>query len=313
MLNKKPVTVGIIGGLVLLVLYFAILTIAESSDHALREFGRLWFWILPLVTGFGIQIGLYAYIRSEIRAKQVAGATKTIAATGGTSAGSMIACCAHHLTDILPIVGLSGAAIFLAKYQSLFMLVGIFSNLVGITIMLGIIQRYELFDSEKGFLKNILRYNMKTLRNTTVVLSILILSAVFITTVGSTTVGSESQIGASDISKRITDMSTKINDGNGVSVEVTPIELNPENPVKFKVKFTTHQGNLGFEMTEVSLLKDDVGNVYSPLGWEGSPPGGHHRSGVLTFPKLKGGAGRIELVIKNVRDVPERVFTWGSE
>ena len=67
-----------------------------------------------------------------------------MATSGDVSAGSMAACCAHHITDVLPLLGLSGLAAFLASYQVLFILIGVLSNVVGITIMLETIQRHGL-------------------------------------------------------------------------------------------------------------------------------------------------------------------------
>jgi hypothetical protein len=51
----------------------------------------------------------------------------------------MVACCAHHATDVLPLVGLSAAATFLAEYLILFMLVGLTMNLVGIGVISALI------------------------------------------------------------------------------------------------------------------------------------------------------------------------------
>ncbi len=306
MSDKKPIVIGVTGSIILLILYFGILTIAESFGHAVQEFSRLWYWIFALVIGFGIQIGLYSYIRAEFHAKQIAAATKTVAATGSVSTGSMIACCAHHLTDILPIIGLSAASVFLAKYQLLFMVVGIFSNLVGVTMMLGIIQKHRLFD-ENGFFKKMLRYDMKTVRNMTIVLTVLISSGMFVT------ISASSEIESPDLSRRVIDLPTKTNAENGVTIEATPIDFSLDTKVKFDVTLTTHQGDLDFDMREVSLLEDDEGNRYMPVEWEGSPPGGHHRSGVLTFPELNEETKHIELIIKNVYNVPERVFTWSLE
>jgi hypothetical protein len=53
----------------------------------------------------------------------------------------MVACCAHHVTDVLPILGLTAVATFLAGYQTLFMLVGLGNTLVGIAVMLAILVR----------------------------------------------------------------------------------------------------------------------------------------------------------------------------
>ena len=64
--------------------------------------------------------------------------------SGGISAGSMIACCAHHLSDILPLIGVAGLSAFLVESQFFFIILGVMSNIVGITIMLETIQRYNL-------------------------------------------------------------------------------------------------------------------------------------------------------------------------
>jgi hypothetical protein len=48
----------------------------------------------------------------------------------------MAACCAHHITDTLPILGLTAAAAFLAEYRTAFMLIGLGMTLVGILVML---------------------------------------------------------------------------------------------------------------------------------------------------------------------------------
>ena len=73
--------------------------------------------------------------------KALAKAKKEIAATGGISATSMVACCAHHLVDVLPILGFSALFLFLAKYQLFFIILGITSNIIGI-IFMEILKRY---------------------------------------------------------------------------------------------------------------------------------------------------------------------------
>jgi hypothetical protein len=59
-----------------------------------------------------------------------------VAASTGTSRAATLACCAHHLTDILPVLGLSGAAVFLNLYKRPLLWLGIAMNLVGIGRML---------------------------------------------------------------------------------------------------------------------------------------------------------------------------------
>jgi hypothetical protein len=48
----------------------------------------------------------------------------------------MVACCAHHATDILPVLGLSAFATILAEYKTPFMLAGLAGNAGGIGYML---------------------------------------------------------------------------------------------------------------------------------------------------------------------------------
>jgi hypothetical protein len=61
------------------------------------------------------------------------------------------------------------------------------------------------------------------------------------------------------------------------------------------------------------VLRDDAGNEYRPSSWD-SAPGGHHRQGTLTFPipdSLGQGKARyIEMVIRDVAGVKERVLRW---
>lgn len=97
---------------------------------------------------------------------------------------------------------------------------------------------------------------------------------------------------------------------NRVQVDVVPIQLSPGKPVKFEISMNTHSVDLSQDLLAVSTLTDDRGREYRPAGWDGSPPGGHHRSGVLVFSELAEGATSITLVIRDVADVPQRVFNW---
>jgi hypothetical protein len=161
-LFKKPLFWGSMAGVLLLIVYFLILTVANSFSHSIEQFKEMWYWIALLVTGFGIQAGLYTYIRLGIKMKKHSGvAATTVAAAGGVSTTSMIACCAHHLTDILPILGISAAVVFLNQYQNLFITLGVLSNLIGITLMLKIIQKHRLYIKEKGILPFIMKLDMQ--------------------------------------------------------------------------------------------------------------------------------------------------------
>lgn len=102
-------------------------------------------------------------------------------------------------------------------------------------------------------------------------------------------------------------------DQNRVRVDVRPVQLLPGKPAKFEIRMNTHSGDLSQDLVTASILKDNSGLEYRPIKWDGSPPGGHHRSGVLEFPELGYTAQSITLVIRELADVPERVFNWSIE
>lgn len=158
---KKAYLWGILAATILLAVYTLVLTLSNSLSHAIEEFRGYWYWIVPLIVGFGLQAGLYFYIRTSISARKEKGtASAAIATAGGVSTTSMVACCAHHVTDVLPLVGLSAAVVFLNQFQSLFFLLGIVSNTVGIILMLRIIQQNGLYNKDGLILPVLMRINM---------------------------------------------------------------------------------------------------------------------------------------------------------
>ncbi len=140
---RRHIIIGFGAGVLLLLFYAGVVTLAQGAQHMLEQTIKLWYWLAMLVVGFGIQAGLFSFIRQALRERR-ASATASVAASGGVSAGSMVACCAHHLGDILPLIGVAGLTAFLVKYQSFFIILGVLSNIVGITIMLETIQRHGM-------------------------------------------------------------------------------------------------------------------------------------------------------------------------
>jgi hypothetical protein len=100
---------------------------------------------------------------------------------------------------------------------------------------------------------------------------------------------------------------------NGVTVDVKPMQFAAGKPAKFEVSMNTHSVDLGVDLIAVSTLTDDQGKEYRPVNWDGTGPGGHHRSGVLEFPALEGTPKSVTLVIRDIARVPERIFQWDLE
>lgn len=286
--NKKFIFIGAFASLILLVFYFSILSLAESLSHAVSQFWQSWYWILLLVAGFGTQVGLFAFVRE----KQKAVSGKTVAASGGVSTGAMIACCLHHAADVLPLMGLAAAAAFLTQYQVWFIILGVLSNLVGIAMLLELIQRNNLAGD---FFKKILIFNMGQVKKTTIGASLILLVISFFL------VSSQEPLTAA------VDLPSGTDSQGGISFKVTPLDPSINNPLKFRIEIDTHSGSLDFDLAKVSKIEDGLGREYRPLGWEGPFPGGHHISGVLSFPRINGEAEKIKLTIQ---DAYLRIFEW---
>ncbi len=138
-----PIGFGLLGALFLTGVYFGIVSWAESPAHALDLFWQDRWIVIPLILGFGIQVALYTILKKGLFLPVGSmGASGAMTGAGGaTSTMAMVACCAHHVTDVLPILGLTAAATFLADYQQAFMLLGLGTTIFGIIVMLVILVR----------------------------------------------------------------------------------------------------------------------------------------------------------------------------
>lgn len=96
-----------------------------------------------------------------------------------------------------------------------------------------------------------------------------------------------------------------------VTVKVVPRNLAPDaQSWDFEVTLDTHTQPLVQDLISAVVLVDAKGSAYTPIGWGGDPPGGHHRNGLLRFRPLSGNPAMVELLMKDVGDVPVRVFRW---
>ena len=144
-----PMTAFVLGSTLIASFYLGILTWAQGWGYASSQLMRDRWYVIPIILGFGIQATLYSILRFQLFIPNLstshAGAmtplTGVMGASGSTSATAMVACCIHHVTDVLPILGLTVAASFLSRYQRPFALVGLAMNLIGIGIMLFVLYR----------------------------------------------------------------------------------------------------------------------------------------------------------------------------
>jgi hypothetical protein len=138
-----PLIGFLLGSALIASFYIGILTWAQGWEYASAQFARDRWYVIPIIVSFGVQAALYAILRFRLFIPLTSNAYtgSTMGASGGTSATAMVACCIHHVTDVLPLLGLSAAASFLTRYQRPFMLVGFGMNLIGIGVMLFVLYR----------------------------------------------------------------------------------------------------------------------------------------------------------------------------
>lgn len=78
----------------------------------------------------------------------------------------------------------------------------------------------------------------------------------------------------------------------------------------FDVKLDTHAGSLDQDLVSLVRLVDDKGNEYKAVGWDGAPPGGHHREGILKFSPVTPRPISIELKIQTTTNSENSSLRW---
>ncbi len=126
----KAAAAGILAGGLLLGVYFGVLTLVSGWEFTLGQFAAFWHFTVALAAGFGVQVGLYTYLRRLTRHGDAAG--KIAAVSGGTSTAAMVSCCSHYLANVLPILGATGLVALVGQYQVELFWLGLAFNLAGV-------------------------------------------------------------------------------------------------------------------------------------------------------------------------------------
>lgn len=238
-------------------------------------------FVLTLAIGFGAQIGLFTYLRSAARA---AGSGKVVAATGTTSGIEMVSCCTHYLVNLLPVLGATGLVGSSADIKLSCSGSRIASNLAGL-IHVGS-HAYSLTKKEPAEMKPKYFWLIATI----------LIAVAF----------AGSWIAAAQTNS----LAAKENDEGAVSVSVTPEDVTrTANAWRFAVQFNTHVTPISQDMVAVASLKGSDSEE-RPIAWEGDPPGGHHRRGVLVFRPMNPMPSTVTLHIRDIGGIANRTFTW---
>ena len=137
-----PFLVGLAAAGVLIGLYLGVVTWSSGQFSHAGELAWDDRYLLGAIAfGFGVQAALYTHLRLAIHGRLGRSPTATAVGGTGTSTVAMVACCAHHVAEALPALGLSGAAVFLNDHRLAFMAVGLGMNAVGVAFMLRLVLR----------------------------------------------------------------------------------------------------------------------------------------------------------------------------
>ncbi len=131
-LLKNPYIFGITAGILVILFNFSIASLAEGSfEKGYQVFltNGIFVYLIPIAVG--IQMGLFRYHRNITDGK-IAGSEKMGMAGSATSSLTMVACCLHHVSDLLPTVGfILAASSFLIQYKDAIITTGLLANMAG--------------------------------------------------------------------------------------------------------------------------------------------------------------------------------------
>jgi hypothetical protein len=133
----RPTALGLLASVSLLGFYLGTIALVQDWEHAFTQLGEDLPFVAALVAGFGLQVGLYTYLRLLHAQARRAGVT----ASAGAGGVAMLACCAHHVADVLPVLGLSAAAAFLGAYKTPLLWLSVAVNLAGLIYLAWQVQK----------------------------------------------------------------------------------------------------------------------------------------------------------------------------
>lgn len=328
--RARPVLAGAVGTALMVAVFATILTLVRGPAHVLTQFAANWYWLVPIMAGFGLQVGVYSWIRSELARRATAGATAEVAASGGASTVSMVTCCAHHLGEVLPALGLGAVGAFLGAYQAPLVALGLGSNAVGVAHMLATAQKHGLVP--EGVLGGrVFALDLKVVRRVIAVLAgVAVVASLTVAVVRTADrAGQRGQGAGADAGPPVESptpatgpagkpkapvrpaftLREQVREAGGLTVRAKPEPVQAGRLTVIGLALSVHEGSIDFDPAAISTLTDDLGNSYRAV-WNGDRPGGHERDGMLRFPELRGDPRRLTLTIRDAWGVPERTFTW---
>ncbi len=147
--KNKHYIYGGVGSFMMLILYIGIMLIFNPLYYVIDDFISKFIWFSLLIIIFGVQIGLITFVRGiNNKRKMTKGQT---ALSGGISTTSMLACCIHHVTEFIPLIGISAFTIFLVEFQVFFLIIGILFGMLSVINILIHIQKHKVYETPSTF------------------------------------------------------------------------------------------------------------------------------------------------------------------
>lgn len=140
LIMKRSIVLGIMATCILLLVYISVVTLISGWTFAVEQFFRFWYFVISLAIGFGIQVGLFTYLKNAIKH---AASPRMLAVSGTTSTAAMVSCCAHYLANLLPVLGTVGIFTVISQYQVQLFWVGLMFNGAGILYILNRIIKFS--------------------------------------------------------------------------------------------------------------------------------------------------------------------------
>ena len=81
------ITKGFLATFILLGVYFTIVALVSGWSFAESQFRQFWYYVVTLAAGFGIQVGLYSYLKTAVKGGVD---SRVVATTGATSTAAML-------------------------------------------------------------------------------------------------------------------------------------------------------------------------------------------------------------------------------
>ena len=132
-MSAHPLRAAVLAAAALAGFYALVVGGVGGWAHLVLQSVQDWPWLVLILAGFGTQIGLFVELRRRHQLQDAALKTTTGGGAGAAGVG-MVACCAHHVADLAPIIGASGLTVFLTAYRTPSMIIGIAINTVGVVL-----------------------------------------------------------------------------------------------------------------------------------------------------------------------------------